>query len=183
MWWKGGQWLLCSGRGLWGKSWKGAVCAQKVVWMLDWSMVRLLLVSTLLGSAPPHPQNHSALNSASFCSFLEDITTHSVRREKYLIWLILLQWASWEENSLGKYLLPGCSLIPAHKQNFPFHVYIPLSQKFWLSVFTKDIREDGRQGSWTRRMHKPCEDSQETTQSHNVTGAGCGSPVSLEIFS
>lgn len=42
----------------------------------------------------------------------------------------------------GKYLLAGLSLAPAHKQDFPYHVYVQWPRESSPSLFTEPMRED-----------------------------------------
>lgn len=115
----------------------------------------------------PYPQHHSALKSASFHSFLEGITAQSVKREKHLIWSILLQRASWEENRLGKYLLSGCSLILLINKISPFMSMYPRPSNPASLFPSRALERTGGEGSQTRSTHEQCEESQETTSSQN----------------
>lgn len=64
------------------------------------------------------------------------------------VWSLL---ASWKENRLRKYLLSGQSLVLAHKQKFPFQIYMSSFQKSLLSILFKDIKEDWKKGNTDRK--------------------------------
>ena len=92
--------------------------------------------------SPPCPRHHSALKRASFHSFLEGITTLLVRGGKTprLIHFTVMSLLGKEQ--AGKYLLAGLSLAPAHKQDFPYHVYVQWPRESSPSLFTEPMRED-----------------------------------------
>lgn len=118
-------------------------------------------VCSIRVTLPPYPQHHSALKSASFHSFLEGITANLVKREKHLIWSILLQRASWGENRLGKYLLFGCSLVLLRNKISPFMFMYPRPYSLLLS---RALERTGGEGSRTKSVHEQWEESQETTR-------------------